>query len=297
MTLLKKLYTATIILFLVIGCENADDIKSTDLTINLNPGQGLTLSELDGLTIGIIRLPDGATKNDDLDNLEWTSEPEWIISTSSNLGKVTFNDIDAGLYLVQIDNESMKLETFFKDSAYAYIQVSEEESNSYSINIVLKEVENTLPSTDFWGPAESEGIEWELTLYCYNKNDNLTKSSQVGITNQDNQAGTIVGSYFQYIITDPYYFSWGHHYLRDDYYKLRIEITNKNDGTTISKIIYPNQEQWRSKTYFSDSINVGNNKIRLNCVYDNKFGMNYPAASRRGIRRVPTAELCAKSYI
>uniref|UniRef100_UPI00321770B9 serine hydrolase n=1 Tax=uncultured Draconibacterium sp. TaxID=1573823 RepID=UPI00321770B9 len=36
--------------------------------------------------------------------------------------------------------------------------------------------------------------------------------------------------------------------------------------------------------------------VLADLVVKNKLQMNYPAASRRGIRRVPTAELCAKSY-
>uniref|UniRef100_UPI003217BC0C hypothetical protein n=1 Tax=uncultured Draconibacterium sp. TaxID=1573823 RepID=UPI003217BC0C len=286
---MKKNLFVIVLLLALFGCSKNDEIKNTSLTINLNPGQGLTVSELDGLTIGIVRLPDGTTKNDDLDNLQWTSEPEWILGTSNNEGEIVFNTIDAGLYLVQMNNDSMLFETFFEDVTNVYVQVNNNERTNKPINVVLKEANNNYFSSDqySWSTKEDADNAWTLKAHCYNENNTKTETIQIEAVYQKSSIVEtfLMGYIFGTTIEDMYYIKGLHHNLRDKYHKIEIEILNNNDGSTVSKTIYPASKTWVAKKYIEEEeITIGNNKLLLNCSYENVLGNDHLIITACGLR-------------
>ena len=63
-----------------------------------------------------------------------------------------------------------------------------------------------------------------------------------------------------------YQWQWTHHNLRDEYYKIEIEIINNNDSSTLTTTIYPESRTWNAVTYIDEEIiTVGNKSLLLDC--------------------------------
>ena len=82
---------------------------------------------------------------------------------------------------------------------------------------------------------------------------------------------------------------------------VRINIQIKRSIFNLNILNSHNRAAEKNEDY-TQGIGLKNVQKRLQLIYPEKYQlritpeMNYPAASRRGIRRAPTAELCAKSY-
>jgi hypothetical protein len=272
------------------ACQKEEIVLSNTLSITLNPGEGLSTTNFKGLQIGIVKLPDGTTQDDNLDSLAWTSEPVWLISTANNEGVVVFDDIASGLYLVQMDNEALELETFSDEQSNLFISIDETGRTSESITVKLKKTDNSLDVTS-WESREAAEEDWTINVHCFNKNNTISKSylKIEPIAEEDTRdpvalvIGTMTyGFYFSQEIEDVYKYSFpNHHYLRDEYARIHIEIINNNDGSSYTEVIEPLNEHWTSYPMIAEEKIIGNNRLFLRASYYNFIGKEFIVISAK----------------
>ncbi len=261
--------------FVLTSCEKEDSNVSSSLNITLNPGEGLTTADLERLKLGIVKLPDGTTENDNLDSLTWTSEPVWIINSANANGTIVFKDLESGIYLAELDNDTLEFETFSNEINAIYIQVDNDENTNQSVSIVFSEAENDLLRSITF---ENDVITDELlsvTARCYNIDNSITKNISLEgnyiltATNRE-----IVGQRHKTEIKDIYKIVGFSHCLRDEFYKIEVEITNNNDGAKITKTIFPKSQSWKSYTYLRESLSIGDIETHLYITYNNVLGID-----------------------
>ncbi len=269
--------------FVLTSCEKEDSNLSGSLNITLNPGQGLTTANLEGLKLGIVKLPDGTTEDDNLDSLTWTSEPVWLIDSCSNSGTVVFDDIASGLYLVQIDNDSLELETFSDEENSVFLYVDNDKKSSESITIIRKNIDNGSVATTAslgsisldWGDATINPL-FATTVRCYDQNNLLTKN--ILVTELSFQASAVSwssdGCGYHIKINDLYRISGYHHYLRDEYYKIEIELINLLEGAETTISIYPKSESWTTYSVYSKNVSIGSKNVIFYADYYNNLGVD-----------------------
>ncbi len=271
--------------FVLTSCEKEDSNVGSSLNITLNPGQGLTTANLEGLKLGIVKLPDGTTENDNLDSLTWISEPTWFIDSANTNANIVFKDLTPGIYLAEIDNDTLQLETFNNDTNAIYIQVENGEITNQSVSIVFSEAKNDDDYkskgdyVDAWGSnVEADKRLLTVTVRFYNKNNTITKtisSVEKYVCEPESPWHTqeIRGQGYHEEIYDLYKIKNFHHCLRDEFYKIEVEIINNNDGTTVTRIVYPKSESWWGYTCLYEELVVGDiDNIRLNIDYSNILG-------------------------
>ena len=262
--------------FVLTSCEKEDSNLSSSLNITLNPGQGLTTADLEGLKLGIVKLPDGTTEDDNLDSLAWTSEPMWIIDSANTNGTIVFENLTAGIYLAEIDNDSLQFENFSNAKNNVYIYVENSETTNQTINIVLSEAENAgcaVKEYDMF-PCDEELLS--VTIKCYDKNNTITKTISVeenfiSLYLKVNQTESVGRGHLEFI-EDVYRINWTKHCLRDEFYKIEIELINNNDGTIVTKSVLPKSESWKSYSSINESLTVGNIETELTMQYENTIG-------------------------
>ena len=246
--------------FVLTSCEKEDNNVSSSLNITLNPGEGLTTADLEGLKLGIVKLPDGTTENDNLDSLIWTSEPTWFIESANTNGTIVFKDIAPGIYLAEIDNDSLQFETFSNDTNAIYIQVENGENTNQTVSIVFSEAENggtwITAAPNFRGNAAAEEL-LSVTVRCYNKKNTITKT----ISSEEEyiyfgRSDEVMGQGHNVKIKDIYKFMGGN-CLRDEFYKIEVEIINNNDGTTVTRSVFPKSKSWDSYPSLNENLSVG----------------------------------------
>ncbi len=269
--------------FVLTSCEKEDSNLSSSLNITLNPGQGLTTADLEGLKLGIVKLPDGTTEDDNLDSLAWTSEPMWLIDSCSNSGTVVFDDIASGLYLVQIDNDSLELKTFSSEENSVFLYVDNDKNSSESITIIRKNIDNGSVATTAslgsismdWGDATINPL-FATTVRCYDQNNLLTKN--ILVTELSFQASAVSwssdGCGYHIKIKDLYRISGYHHYLRDEYYKIEIELINLLEGAETTISIYPKSESWTTYSVYSKNVSIGSKNVIFYADYYNNLGVD-----------------------
>jgi len=279
-TFITILFTA---IFAVTACQKEDNSLNGSVSITLNPGEGLTTTDLEGLKLGIVKLPDGTNEDDNLDSLIWTSEPVWLIDSCNNSGTVVFDDIASGLYLVQIDNDSLELETFSDEENSVFLYVDNDKNSSESITIIRKNIDNGSVATTAslgsisldWGDATINPL-FATTVRCYDQNNLLTKN--ILVTELSFQASAISwrsdGCGYHIKIKDLYRISGYHHYLRDEYYKIEIELINLLEGAKTTISIYPKSESWTTYSVYSKNVSIGSKNVIFYADYYNNLGVD-----------------------
>ncbi len=268
--------------FVLTSCEKEDSNVGSSLNITLNPGQGLTTANLEGLKLGIVKLPDGTTENDNLDSLTWTSEPTWFIDSAITNRNIVFKDLTPGIYLAEIDNDTLQFETFNNDTNAIYIHVENGETTNQAAIVGLSKVDNNSGAiTDDYIYRDKVIADKRLTvtLRCYNKDKELTKKEQLDERNIFKQEGTaeherLVGHGHGKELKDLYKIKNFSHCLRDEFYYIEVEIINNSDGTKVTRSVHPKDKSWKAYTSLNESVVIGEYKIELLLQYINTCGVD-----------------------
>ena len=114
-----------------------------------------------------------------------------------------------------------------------------------------------------------------VIVRCYNKDNTITKS--IPLREKYFSKGTndgIVGQGYYVEIKNIYELVGFHHCLRDEFYKIEVEIINNNDSTTVTRSVLPKDKSWTSYTPLYESLSVGSYEITLAIKYLNPFGFD-----------------------